>query len=78
VKGRRVLKKKPSSGDEAQISPEEDMDKVVLWRLRGLQELGFEDTVALRLASDRSVDVYRVAELLKAGCSHKIAADIYS
>ena len=76
MKGRRVIRKKHDPDQE--IPAEPDMDKVVAWRYKGLQELGFEDTMALRLAGDRTVDVYKLGDLLAAGCSHAVAADIYS
>ncbi len=72
-----AFKKPTKSEDKPEIGPEEDMDKVVQWRYEGLQGLGFEATVALRLAGDKTVDVYKLRDILAAGCSHQVAADIY-
>ncbi len=56
---------------------EPDMEPVIAWRVKYLEDHGFEPTVALRLASDKTIDKNAVAGLLLAGCSHKLAADIY-
>lgn len=53
------------------------MDKVTAWRVECFEGMGFDGLVALRLASDRSVNLYTVKETLANGCSHLLAADIY-
>ena len=60
------------TADEA----EERVDKVMEWRQRELERAGYEPTDALRLASDRSVDLYMAVELIHRGCPHKTAIRI--
>ena len=55
---------------------EERVDKVMEWRQRELERAGYEPTDALRLASDRSVDLYMAVELIHRGCPHRLAMRI--
>ena len=54
----------------------ERVDKVTAWRQEVLECHGYEPADALRLASDRSVDLHRAVELVRAGCPHSTAVQI--
>ena len=54
----------------------ERVDKVMEWRQRELERAGYDPTDALRLASDRSIDVYFAVELIRRGCPHATALRI--
>lgn len=52
------------------------IDQVMEWRQWRLERAGFDPTDALRLASDRSVDVYLAVKLINGGCPHATAVRI--
>lgn len=54
----------------------ERVDKVVAYRQEILERNGYEPADALRLASDRDVDLHRAVDLVRAGCSHRMAVEI--
>ncbi len=67
--------KKPPPPD-----PEDDteplMDQVIAWRVQCFERFGFAGDLALRLASDRTVDLRRMERALASGLSHTKAADL--
>ncbi len=54
----------------------ERVDKVMEWRQHELERAGFDPTDALRLASDRSVDISYAVKLIYRGCPHQTAMRI--
>ena len=54
----------------------EYVDTVMEWRQWRLERAGFDPTEALRLASDRTVDIYLAVKLVHCGCPHSTAARI--
>ena len=60
---------------ETNIKPTEQ-ELVERWRAQELERAGFPGDVAAELAPRNDVDLHRAIQLLEAGCSPELAADI--
>jgi hypothetical protein len=56
-------------------TPQSEREKVESWRLHVLVEAGYPLELAERLAHS-AADLHRAVELVRAGCTYEIAAEI--
>lgn len=61
---------------DAEFGPCAEEIEVLKWRIEQLRGLGFEEQVAMQLACDFQVDLGLSRQLIGAGCSHELAAQI--
>jgi hypothetical protein len=56
--------------EECELTEDE---RVVQWRLEGLESAGYDEVTALELALAPYVDLHRALELARNGCPHDLA-----
>ena len=58
------------------VDPQASREYLVSWRVRRLQEAGFDDALADEIARDRGYDIHALLELIDRGCPAGLAARI--
>jgi hypothetical protein len=64
------------SAIESELVFENELGRVVEWRLRALKRAGYEERDARELAERVDVDLHRAIDLLRGGCPPETAARI--
>lgn len=60
---------------ETNLRPTEQ-ELVERWRAQELERAGFPEAIASELAARTDVDLHRATEMIAAGCTPELAADI--
>ena len=64
------------AGLELEAANGTDIDRIVGWRLEELKRAGYDDSTALAIAADTSIDLHRATDLARCGCPQALAARI--
>ena len=64
------------AGLELEAANETDIDRIVGWRLEELRRAGYDDSAAMAIAADTSIDLHLAIDLARSGCPQALAARI--